>query len=240
MRQDMTVDEYVARYGHDWTDQTKVQEYVDRSDQQEDRYAGLKYMAALVPFDHALKIRILDIGAGQGVIGAAIMDEFPASQCVGLDVSEPMRDLAMERMAGYGARFGYHIGDFADGELPGDLPGPFDVAVSSRAIHHLPTPQKASLYKDIFDHLTPGGCFFNLDTVAPGTERLRALYRQAGRNLRGGVERGGGGGGQRGPLGGHYYDSAETHLANLLAAGFEPVDVFWKQMNVALIGGYKP
>lgn len=239
MRQDLTVDEYVARYGHDWTDPEKVMDYVNRSDAQEDRYQGLKYMVALVPFDRALKIRILDIGTGQGVIAAAVLDEFPAGQAVGLDVSEPMRDVAMERMAKYGSRFSYHIGDFADGELPGDLEGPFDVVVSSRAIHHLPAANKAALYKDICDHLTPGGCFFNLDTVAPPDDRLREIYREAGRNMSGRPRDPNRTGQRQGPLTGHYYESADTNLAALRAGGFGSVDVFWKVMNTALIGGYK-
>jgi trans-aconitate 2-methyltransferase len=241
MQQGMTVEEYVGRYGHDWTDPEKVKDYVDRSDAQEDRYAALKYMVAFIPFDRALRIRILDIGAGQGVIAAAVLDQFPAGEAVGLDVSEPMRDFAMERMAKYGKRFSYHLGDFADGELPGDLQGPFDVAVSSRAIHHLPAENKAALYKDIFAHLTPGGCFFNLDTVAPSQPELRGTYRDASRYLRGErPDRSGTGAGRGGALTGHYYEPAQTHLEALRAAGFNPVDVFWKQMNVALIGGYRP
>lgn len=240
MQQDLDVEAYVARYGHDWTDPEKVMDYVARSDAQEDRYAALKYMAAFVNFDRSLKIRILDIGAGQGVVGAAIMDEFPASVTVGLDVSAPMKELAMERMARYGDRFTYHIGDFADGELPADLGGPFDVAVSSRAIHHLPAAQKAALYKDVCAHLTPGGCFFNLDSFGPAHEALGPIYRAAGRSLRGeprDAERPRNG--QR-QLVGHYYESLETNLNALRAAGFEPVDIFWKNMNTALIGGYKP
>lgn len=232
---------YIQRYGHDWTDPERVREYVDRTDaQMEERSEGFKYMAAFVPFEHDEAIRILDVGSGQGSVAAAILDTFPHAEAVGLDVSEPMMELAMERMASYGRRYRYSLGDFADGELPTGIGGPFEVVVSSRAIHHLPGQKKAILYKDILKALVPGGCFFNLDTVAPGDDYLAQVYRQASRNLGNRPRDTNAPRGQRPALGGHYYESAATHLGYLTDAGFAPVDVFFKRMNNALIGGYKP
>ena len=73
-------------------------------------------------------------------------------------------------MAPFGGRFSYHVGDFADGDLPPDLPGPFDVVVSSRAIHHIPSDNKRRLYRGLFSLVTPGGCFCNLDVVGSSDE----------------------------------------------------------------------
>lgn len=228
------------RYGHDWTDVEKVREYVERDDQRAgERAETFAHLAAFVPFERAHPLRILDIGAGHGVVAAALLDAFANASAVGLDASEPMMEVALERMAPYGDRFRYYLGDFADGDLPGDLLGPFEVAVSSRAIHHLPAPQKRRLYQAVFQVLTPGGCFFNLDTVAPPDDYLRELYRNASGFLRGrpvdsASPR------QNWPgLPGHYYDTEKDHLRFLAEAGFDPVDCFWKRMNNALIGGYK-
>jgi SAM-dependent methyltransferase len=126
------------------------------------------------------------------------------------------------------------------GQLPSDLAGPFDVAVSARAIHHLPPENKRRLYRAIFEVLTPGGCFFNMDPVGPRDDVLKAMYRQATDFLRGGpVERPP----QQAALSsgrGHFADPVEEHLASLTAAGFAPVDCFWKHLGDALFGGYKP
>src|SRR5436853_240300 len=82
-------------------------------------------------------------------------------------------------------RFRYHYGDFADGDLPADLPGTFDVAVGARSIHHLPPESKASLYKAVYNVLNPGGAFFNVDQVGASDPYLAGLYRQANQYMRG-------------------------------------------------------
>ena len=230
---------YVARYGHDWTSTDLVRDYVERTDAQgEERTEGFKYMAAFVPFQKDQPFRILDIGTGQGAVAASVLDVFPHSSAVGLDVSEPMMELAQERMASYGKRFEYCLGDFADGEFPANLTGNFDVVVSSRAIHHLPADKKRMLYATIYSRLTAGGAFFNFDTVAPSEDYLKGMYRQATRVLGGRTTERNSDAPRQVPAG-HYYDSVDRHLASLRFAGFGMVDVFFKRMNVAVIGGYK-
>ncbi len=107
------------------------------------------------------------------------------------------------------------------------------MAVASASIHHLPPDDKRVLYKSIYDHVAPGGCFFNLDTMNPRDEYLRARYR-AVRDAR--EER-------RSPAQqstsfAHYMDPVEDHLAFMREAGFAPVDCFWKHLT--LVGGFKP
>ena len=41
-------------------------------------------------------------------------------------------------------------------------------------------------------------------------------------------------------MAGHWFESVDETLGFLTEAGFAPVDVFWKQLTNALIGGYKP
>ena len=227
------------QWGHHWKEAARVQEYVARTDREAaERAVSFRYLLGLVPHDRAQAVRILDIGSGHGVVAATLLDEFPNGSAVGLDISEPMMAVGRERMAGYGARFSYHVGDFADGDLPSDLSGPFDVVVSSRAIHHLPGDNKRRLYRGIFRVLAPGGCFFNLDVVGASDDFLRDRYRQAGEFV-------------NGPpppptlprpttsAHGHFPESVENHLGFLTEAGFEPVDCFWKQLGNALVGGYR-
>lgn len=220
---------YLERYGHDWRQPERAREYAERVDRElPQRAEGLEVMLALVP---GAPGRILDIGTGPGLLASMLLDRFPSAQAVGLDVSEPMRDIAQVRMAGYGERFSFVLGDFVEGELPAS--GPFDLAVSSRAIHHIPASLKQRLYTSVFSALAPGGAFFNLDSVAPG-EGLRDVFREANARLSGRPvsER-------HGPTPGHYFDSVADHLSFLRQAGFTQVDCFWKRLGSALVGGYK-
>ncbi|MBM2810803.1 MAG: Methyltransferase type 12 [Chloroflexi bacterium] len=234
----LTTSQYIERYGHDWTSPDLVRDYVERSDREADQRAeGLEIMAAMVPYEKSAPVRILDIGSGQGSVAAVLLDAYPNAMAVGLDVSDVMMKVAGERMARYGNRFRYHLGDFVDGTLPTDLVGPFDVVVSARAIHHLPTDQKRSLFRAIFNALAPGGGFFNLDMAPPREDLLKVHYRRAGSFMRG--EPVGSARTPRPPTPGHYWETVEDQLSYLSGAGFSPVDCFWKRLANALVGGYK-
>lgn len=231
---------FEERWGHHWKDPERVQDYVKRTDREaEERAESFKYLVGAIPLDRALPLRVLDIGSGHGVIAAALLDQFPSSSAVGLDISEPMMEVGRERMAQYGARFHYHVGDFADGELPADLVGPFDIVVSSRAIHHLPSENKGRLYQEIFGLLAPEGCFFNLDIVGPRDDYLKEIYRQAGEFVSGQPAQRPMPSANRTSAHGHFPDRVADHLRLLSEAGFDPVDCFWKKLGDALVGGYK-
>jgi len=235
--QQLTGQAYVERYGHAWNEPELAREYVERNESGENpRAEGFQVMIGVAPFNKTDSFRVLDIGSGQGSVAALVLDAFPNATAVGLDVSEPMRDIAAERMGRYGDRFNYQLGDFVDGDLP--VTGQFDLAVSSRAIHHLPTPNKQRLYAAIFQSLNPGGAFFNLDSVAPTDEDLRRRYRIAGRVMRG-EPADGGDRGNRPSLPGHYFEPLDEQLGLLRTAGFTSVDCFWKRLGMTLLGGYK-
>jgi ubiquinone/menaquinone biosynthesis C-methylase UbiE len=186
MQQQLTGQAYLERYGHAWNEPELAREYVERTDRDANqREDGFKIMLGLLPFDPDQAFHVLDVGTGHGAVAALVLDAFPKATAVGLDVSEPMKEIADERMARYGDRFRYVLGDFVDGELPRDLGGPFDVIVSSRAIHHLPTESKQRLYRTLFAVTKPGGGLFNLDSVAPPDDTMRQRYREAGRAIRG-------------------------------------------------------
>jgi tRNA (cmo5U34)-methyltransferase len=230
---------YVERYGHAWNEPELAREYVERTDRDTNQRAeGFKIMVALLPFDREQAFGVLDIGTGQGSVAALVLDAFPNARAVGLDVSEPMMAIAAERMAGYGDRFHYHLGDFVDGDLPTELGGPFGVAVSSRAIHHLPTDKKQRLYRAVYQSLNPGGGLFNLDSVAPSDDFLRGRYREIQRVMRGEPARPADST-PRPPSPGHYYETLDEHLGLLRNAGFVGVDCFWKRLGMTVLGGYK-
>jgi SAM-dependent methyltransferase len=190
-----------------------------------------------LPYPTDAPLRVLDIGSGHGVLAAAVLDAFPHATATGLDLSEPMMEVGRERMARFGARFHYHVGDFANGQLPNDLSGPFDLVVSSRAIHHINPDAKRRLFADIYVHVAPGGCFLDVDNMRPRDEFLRARYAQADP----GRPTGYGNRAQTPRTGGsrEHPDPVAEQLTFLREAGFSHVDCFWKRLGRAMIGGFK-
>jgi SAM-dependent methyltransferase len=105
--------------------------------------------------------------------------------------------------------------------------GRFDVVVSSLAIHHVPDRRKRSLYREIFECVEPGGVFFNLEHVTPGSPALHSQYLSA-IGLSPGDEDASN---QLAPV--------ETQLRWLREIGFVNVDCYWKRLELALLGGAK-
>ena len=227
------------QFGQQWVNPERVREFVDQTDR-DAAELGVAWdlLIALLPFERDASVRILDIGSGHGVLAAAILAALPNARAVGLDMSEPMMEEGMKRMARFGDRFGYHIGDFSGGTLPQDLPGSFDLVVSSRAIHHVPPDAKRRLFADVYRRLNAGGCFFDIDNMRPRDDVLRDRYATIRDPLRAAeararrAARGGGGGGE-------FSDPIGEQLPLLRDAGFNHVDCFWKRMDRAMIGGYK-
>jgi len=108
--------------------------------------------------------RILDLGTGTGVTAHQVLAVHLGSRLVGVDGSADM--LAAARRLLPADRVELRIGRLED-PLP---PGPFDLAVSVLAIHHLDGPGKADLFGRISAIVVPGGRFVLGDVVLPGHE----------------------------------------------------------------------
>src|SRR2546423_156847 len=101
--------------GHHWKETDRVSDYVSLEDQEAQATARIfNIMTETLPFDREAPIRVLDVGSGHGVVAAAVLDAFPNSTAVGLDISEAMMEIGRERMSRFGPRLSYHAGDFAD------------------------------------------------------------------------------------------------------------------------------
>ena len=116
--------------------------------------------------------RVLDLGAGTGLVAEQVARAFPDARIELLDASEPMLREASERLGA--AVTAVHVTDMA-GPLP---EGPFDAVVSALAIHHLPDEDKRNLMRRVHDGLCPGGVFVNAEQVSGPTPELTRLYEQ--------------------------------------------------------------
>jgi tRNA (cmo5U34)-methyltransferase len=129
--------------------------------------SAVSAVAMTVPAD----ARVMDLGAGTGLLSAALRAALPAADLLLVDRSELMLGQARQRFAtDDGVRV--QVSDLVD-PLP---EGPFDAVVSGLAIHHLTHEGKQDLFARIRSVLRPGGIFINVEQLLGPTPELEAMY----------------------------------------------------------------
>ena len=125
-------------------------------------------------FERETPLRVLDIGAGTGLLSAMVAASFPQARITLSDISREMLTVARERL-GEGGRFEFVEADMVGQALPGNL----DAVISALAIHHLDDGEKRALYGRIHSALRPGGVFFNAEQVRGPTADIDAAIARA-------------------------------------------------------------
>jgi tRNA (cmo5U34)-methyltransferase len=115
--------------------------------------------------------RVLDLGAGTGMLSARVAAAYPDAELVLVDGAPAMLEQAR---AALGDRAEIHVADLAD-PLPD---GPFDAVVSALAIHHLDDAGKQALFARVCAALPPGGVFVNAEQVAGPSPCFDRRYRE--------------------------------------------------------------
>ena len=120
-------------------------------------------------------IRVLDLGCGDGVVTANILDVNKPVSVTLVDASADMLEKAKERLKGF-ENMEYIRASFQE-IIENGLPvRDYDFVVSSMAIHHLSMDEKHSFFKAINAHLRQGGHFINIDVVLPPTGTVDGWY----------------------------------------------------------------
>jgi SAM-dependent methyltransferase len=127
---------------------------------------GAEEIAYLLEGSDIRGCKVLDIGAGLGVIDQLLVTQHGAGSVLGIDVDPVLLKQMDVRMAQ--AQLADRIQSLC--VTPGPLPfesESFDVVFSKDAIVHI--PDKAALYADIRRILRPGGRFIASDWLRGGT-----------------------------------------------------------------------
>lgn len=127
-----------------------------------------------IPHSKDEEPRVLDLGAGTGLLSAMVAEEFPRARVTLLDFSTEMLELARQRFASEGGRFDLRVSDYAEE----DLPGGHEVIVSSLSIHHLEDSGKKALFRRVHESLPEGGVFVNGDQVLGETPEMERRYHE--------------------------------------------------------------
>lgn len=212
-----------------------------------DRPRQLDVLLRVLRFAPRSPRRVLDLGAGDGLLLAAVLQAFPEATGVALDFSPLMLEQARTRLAPAGARAAVVEADLATPAWRQAAPGSFDAVVSGFAIHHLPDVRKRALYGEIFALLAEGGTFLNCEHVASPTPRVEALFddamtehlwqrrRERGEDVTLAQVR------QefleRPDRAANILTAVEEQCGWLRAIGFQDVDCFWKYFELAIFGG---
>jgi len=228
-----------------WKSEAHVQRWAAEAALREAKRAEpMKLLAALLPFEDEEAFTFVDLGAGTGMASRAILDAYPRAQAILADFSAAMMGEGARAMAPYEGRYRYVEFDMGQPNWPADMPVPLDAAITSQCVHHLPDDRKEGLFREIFERLKPGGWYFNYDPVkAPNppveyawqrvNDRFdpQSAYKRTHRSPQ-----------EQDRYQNHvrYMMPLEPQLSFLQAAGFEAIDVYWKQLDYVIYGGRRP
>ncbi len=194
----------------------------------------------------------LDLGCGDGILGAAILGAYPSVRGVLADFSEPMLAQAREQLNDYADQLVFENLDYGDPAWVNRIRpyGPFDAIVSGYSIHHQPDARKHPIYEEIFSLLKPGGWFVNIEHVSSSAELNIDLFEQHYVSARYAIEKQNGGARTFDQLA-EEYKTRPDKAANILAPvelqcdwlreiGYEEVDCYFRIYELAVFGGRKP
>jgi len=194
----------------------------------------------------------LDLGCGDGILGAAILGEYPFARGVLVDFSEPMLEQAREQLQDYTDQLILENLDYGDPAWISKMQAhaPFDAIVSGYSIHHQPDARKRQVYAEIFSLLQPGGWFINIEHVSSAAELNINLFENHYVTARYGMEKQNGGTRTFEQIA-EEYRSRPDKAANILApvelqcewlrgTGFEEVDCYFRIYELAVFAGRRP
>lgn len=196
------------------------------------------YRAAidLIQFPRESSLKVLDLGAGTGLMAAFIAYSFPNARITMVDISNEMLERARARFELAGPRFRFEVSDYGVDRIQER----YDVIVSALSIHHLSDEQKRALFKRIHGALNDDGVFVNAEQFRCATperhkfhhERWITRVRELGvddRDLAAALER-------------MKFDRAATledQLEWVREAGFRDIDCAYKNLIFAVYCGLK-
>jgi len=194
----------------------------------------------------------LDLGCGDGILGATVLGEYPSSRGVLADFSESMLEQAREQLTEYASQLTFENVDYGDPAWVKRMQAysPFDAIVSGYSIHHQPDARKCEIYKEIFSLLKPGSWFVNIEHIAPAAPLATDLFNShlvAGYYA---IEQRNGGTRTREEMANVYLNRPDKDANKLLSVdvqcnwlreiGYEEVDCYFRIYELAVFAGRRP
>lgn len=133
------------------------------------------YSTALkvIPFSKNKELKILDLGAGTGLLTSLIIELYPKAEITLYDISEEMLEKAKLRFKN-SSNIKYRVTNYSTESIEGK----FDLVVSALSIHHLSDTEKQKLFNNIYLSLNDNGMFINADQCLGDNEYIDRIYKQ--------------------------------------------------------------
>lgn len=234
-----------------------IEAYKTRRPQDYDEFiqvAGVKHAEALDAVRDMIRVEplsVLELGTGTGLLTERILKRHPRTRLTGVDGSSEMLRSGRGRLEPFGERFIPVVSSFETCDWE-SLPGrPFDLIVTSFALHHMEHSGYPRFFSRLLGLLRPGGQFLAADLIKSSFEGVWSHYldvwvearrRQTLERL--GVSRG-------------FDELRSEHLRDmeeegdnpaplpdlvswLSQAGFAEAEAHWRYYWIAVYGGLRP
>ncbi|MBO0691555.1 MAG: class I SAM-dependent methyltransferase [Acidimicrobiaceae bacterium] len=228
-----------------WKSDENLAYWLATQDARERRRAEQRLLLAdLLPFGDHEPFTFVDLGAGTGAAARVILDRFPASFGLLAEYSPQMTEEGTRSLAPYEGRFRYVEFDLGADAWPSEIPEGLGAAISSLVVHHLPDRRKQELFGEIWARLAPGGWYLNYEAVAAGDPIVEEAWQRANdRADPTAAEKRA----HRTPEEQFRYENHVRYMIPLTPqldfladAGFEAIDVYWKNLDYVIYGGRRP
>lgn len=133
----------------------------------------------LIPAETHDTFQAVELAPGAGWLSAAILERFPSASILALDGSEAMLAETARALDPFPGRWETRLFQLQEADWRTALPAGLRAIVSSLAIHHLKGAEKRDLFRDLHDHLAPGGALLIADLVEPASEPARRHMARA-------------------------------------------------------------
>lgn len=130
-----------------------------------------------LPFDQSFSGRVLELGVGTGYFAERSLTRFPHASLLAIDGSASMLEAAAHRLRASIDRVDLRQGDFRTLDQTLADERPFDLVMSSYALHHLEKSAKLDVIRACWRWLVPGGWLVNADVIIGATAALESRYQ---------------------------------------------------------------
>lgn len=153
---------------HHFDDPAYVRSWADGiNERRPTRLVVFDQMADVLSTQLSSVAHVLELGAGPGMLAEHLLQRVDTIETYTLfDFSEPMHELARQRLEKHAARTVHVTGSFLDDGWSAALSPPFDAVVSMQAVHELRDAQLVpTLYREVRRLLGPSGVFLVGDII---------------------------------------------------------------------------
>lgn len=118
------------------------------------------------------KGKILDLGAGTGLLTRFVLEKYPKANYTLVDIAEDMLKVARKRFENYD-NISFKVEDYREGIKDEK----YNYIISAMSIHHLDSNEKRELYRNIYNALDDDGIFINADQVLGEDEESEKITK---------------------------------------------------------------